>query len=203
MLDLIIKLHTAPAAARGPADTDDFVIPLRDELEPALGSGGSGGPGERARANPGPYARPAARLLAGHAAALRRALARYDRLAAAARAGSVASVLTHGEPHPGNMMRTPDGWRLIDWDTALVAPPERDLWTLDRAGGPALRDYAAATGVTPRRPVLDLYRLRWDLTDIALYASRFGAPHQGDEDDDKSWWGLRSTVGKLARCGAA
>ena len=30
-------------------------------------------------------------------------------------------VLTHGEPHPGNTMRTVDGWRLIDWDTALVA----------------------------------------------------------------------------------
>ncbi len=209
MLDLIIKLHTAPAAARGPADTDDFVIPLRDELEPALGSGGSGdsggpgGSGERAWGDAGPYARPAARVLSGHAAALRRALARYDQLAAAARAGSAASVLTHGEPHPGNMMRTPDGWRLIDWDTALVAPPERDLWTLDQGDGSALRDYAAATGVTPRRPVLDLYRLRWDLADIALYASRFRGPHRGDEDDDKSWWGLRSTVGRLARCGAA
>ncbi|WP_432843998.1 phosphotransferase family protein [Dactylosporangium sp. CA-092794] len=36
-------------------------------------------------------------------------------------------VLTHGEPHPGNTMRTGGGWLLIDWDTALLAAPERDL----------------------------------------------------------------------------
>ena len=41
-------------------------------------------------------------------------------------------LLTHGEPHPGNAMLAADGWRLVDWDTALVAPLERDLWASTR-----------------------------------------------------------------------
>jgi aminoglycoside phosphotransferase (APT) family kinase protein len=37
-------------------------------------------------------------------------------------------ALTHGEPHPGNVIGTDDGWLLVDWDTAAIAQPERDLW---------------------------------------------------------------------------
>ena len=38
-------------------------------------------------------------------------------------------VVTHGEPHAGNVMRRSDGRHLlVDWDTVAVAPPERDLW---------------------------------------------------------------------------
>ena len=57
---------------------------------------------------------------------------------------------------------------LIDWDTALTAPPERDLWSLDPGDGSILGAYAALTGVTPRPLLLDLYRLRWDIADIAV-----------------------------------
>jgi aminoglycoside phosphotransferase (APT) family kinase protein len=42
-------------------------------------------------------------------------------------------VLTHGEPHPGNLIQVGSRWMLVDWDTTLVAPPERDLWLLDPA----------------------------------------------------------------------
>ena len=37
-------------------------------------------------------------------------------------------VVTHGEPHPVNVMQTDAGRVLIDWDTVAIAPPERDLW---------------------------------------------------------------------------
>ena len=33
-------------------------------------------------------------------------------------------VVTHGEPHVGNAIRTEAGWMLVDWDTTLLAPPE-------------------------------------------------------------------------------
>jgi Phosphotransferase enzyme family len=198
MLDLIVGVHTAPAAACGHAAEDDFTVLHRDELELAL----AGGPDAADVADCGPYARPAARLVAEHAAGLRRALARYDELAAQARSRSSDMVLTHGEPHPGNVMLTSSGWVLIDWDTVLVAPPERDLWSLDPGDGSVLRRYADATGVTPRRWLLELYRLRWDLADIAVTVSRFRRPHPGSEDDEKSWGGLRPLITQWAGDGA-
>ena len=194
MLDLIVGVHTAPAAARRHAAEDDFTVLHRDELELALGSG----PGAADVAGCGPYARPTARLVAENAAGLRRALARYDALAAVAPSRSSGLVLTHGEPHPGNVMLTASGWVLIDWDTALVAPPERDLWNLDPGDGSVLRRYADATGVTPRPELLELYRIRWDLADIAVTVSRFRRPHPGNEDDEKSWGGLRPLIARWA-----
>ena len=80
----------------------------------------------------GPYARPAAELLTTHADGVGQALSRYEDLVCAARADLRGLVLTHGEPHPGNTMRTEDGWWLIDWDTALVGP------TRTRPVGPRL-----------------------------------------------------------------
>ncbi len=190
LLDLLIAVHTAPGAASRRACADDFAIPHRDELEAALGSAAGAG-------DCGPYARPAALLLAGHAAPILRMLARYDRLVAAARARPAGGVLTHGEPHPGNTMLTAEGWMLIDWDTALVAPPERDLWSLDPGDGSILSAYAEATGVRPLDSMLELYRIRWDLADIAVYVSRFRRPHPGSRDDDESWDVLRDLVVRL------
>jgi hypothetical protein len=189
-LDLVIATHAAPAAASRHAMTDDFAIPHRDELEAALGSAGH-------VADCGPYARPAALLLAGSAAPIRRLLARYDELVAQSRSRPAAMVLTHGEPHPGNTMLTAGGWLLIDWDTALVAPPERDLWSLDPGDGSALDAYAAATGVTPLPSMLELYRIRWDLADIAIDVSRFRRDHPGSPDDDESWQILRSLIARI------
>ena len=190
LLDLLIAVHTAPGAASRRACADDFAIPHRDELEAALGSAAGAG-------DCGPYARPAALLLAGHAAPILRMLARYDRLVAAARARPAGGVLTHGEPHPGNTMLTAAGWMLIDWDTALVAPPERDLWSLDPGDGSILSAYAEATGVRPLASMLELYRIRWDLAEIAVDVSRFRRPHPGSRDDDESWDVLRDLVVRL------
>jgi hypothetical protein len=185
VLDLIVSVHQAPAAASRQALADDFGVPHRDELEAALDAADI--------ADQGPYARPAALLLAANAGPIRRLLARYDELVAASRARSgsrvrtPSRVLTHGEPHPGNTMLTSGGWLLIDWDTVLVAPPERDLWSLDPGDGSILAAYFDATGVPPLPAMLELYRIRWDLADLACEASRFRGQHTGSPDDDKSW----------------
>jgi len=50
-----------------------------------------------------------------------------------------------------------------------------------------LAAYQVATGVTLRPPVLELYRLRWELTDVALAAGRFRAPHSGNTDDTETF----------------
>lgn len=191
VLGLIAATHTAPPAARRRALADDFRVPLRDGLE-AAGQPGGG------TEDTGPYAHPAARLIQEHAAPIARLLGRYDDLVAAARAQPSGAVLTHGEPHPGNTMLTADGWVLIDWDTALAAPPERDLWSLDPGDGSVLDAYARLTGVTPRRPMLDLYRLRWDIADIAADVGRFQRPHAGTAEDGESYELLKSLVERVS-----
>ena len=103
-------------------------------------------------------------------------------------------VLTHGEPHPGNTMLTAEGWRLIDWDTALIAPPERDLWHL--ATPETLAAYEATTGVQPDPEMLELYRIQWDLTDLVEVTRVFSHPHTGTANDDQSWEILRGIVAK-------
>jgi spectinomycin phosphotransferase/16S rRNA (guanine(1405)-N(7))-methyltransferase len=210
VLDLIVAVHQAPAAARRRAPTDDFAVPLRDELAAALAGAHHAG-------DCGPYATPAARLLAENAAPIRRQLTRYDTLAAAGRGQSGRSVLTHGEPHPGNTMLAPTGltptglaptglaparlasarWLLIDWDTAMIAPPERDLCSLDPGDGSILASYTDTTGVQPLPAMLQLYRLRWDLADLALAVSRFRAPHTGSPDDNETWNVLHSVIANL------
>ncbi|WP_198036902.1 aminoglycoside phosphotransferase family protein [Nocardia sp. BMG51109] len=195
VLDMIVAVHRAPVC--GPVLTDDFAVPHRDEVEWASAG---------AAPDCGPYAAGTANLLSDNVSAVREAWARYDALVAEARSEpptetssrTTNSVVTHGEPHAGNTMLTPAGWRLIDWDTALLAPPERDLWDLDPGDGSLLDAYAAATGSAPRPNLLELYRRRWDLTDLAEYVHRFRRPHSGSEDDDESWKGLREIVSRMA-----
>ena len=190
VLDLIVAVHTAPSAVRRHAMADDFEIPHRDALQAAIDQADE-------VENCGPYARATAALLVENAAPIQRLLARYDELVREGRRTPSRAVLTHGEPHPGNTMRSCEGWLLIDWDTALVAPPERDLWALDPGDGSILRAYADATGVRPEPSMLELYRLRWDLADIAVDVSRFRRHHTGNLDDDKSWEILRRLITHL------
>jgi spectinomycin phosphotransferase/16S rRNA (guanine(1405)-N(7))-methyltransferase len=182
-LDLLLAVHTAPPEVRDRALRDDYALPFRDALF-----------GGRDRET-GPYAGLVIDLLAVYADTLRRALARYDDLVAAA--DSPDLVLTHGEPHPGNVMRTRDGLVLIDWDTALVAPPERDLWDLDPGDGSLHAAYTAATGTTLRPALFHLYRLRWDLTEIAIGAARFREPHGATADDEETWNNLRGSLAAI------
>ncbi|MBE1492088.1 phosphotransferase [Plantactinospora soyae] len=191
VLDLVVALHTTPEELRAAALADDFAIAHRDELESSLdGAGDVDGLG--------PYARPAADLLVEYAAPVRRLLARYDALVSTARTEPSRTVLTHGEPHPGNVMRVGDDWLLIDWETVLLAPPERDLWILSAGDDSVLGAYADATGTIPLAPVLELYRIRWHLADIAFEVSRFRSPHSGDAGDDESWKVLRSVLEHIA-----
>lgn len=180
VLAMLVRVH---GAVSPPAPVDDFGVPHRDALEAALGGAVVG--------NAGPFAQRAAAVISDGARRIRRLLDRYDTLAAGADPGR--SVLTHGEPHPGNTLRTADGWKLIDWDTALIAPPERDLWLL----GGDLSAYTKATGVEVRPELLEMYRLRWDIADLAVEVDRFRRPHTGSADDVESFEILRSVVAAL------
>jgi spectinomycin phosphotransferase/16S rRNA (guanine(1405)-N(7))-methyltransferase len=125
---------------------------------------------------------------------IERMFAEYDALASEARALDHRNVLTHGEPHSGNVMHTASGWVLVDWDTSLVAAPERDLWMLETGDGRATAAYTAATGTAIIPAMLDLFRIRWDLSDLGIYVAHLRAPHGTSEDDARAWLGVTSIL---------
>ena len=175
MLDLVVAVHAAPASVRDLACADDYAIP-------------AGGP---VRPQAGPYGPRVAELDLSPVSA---ATARYGSLVDGVRSSPPEMVLTHGEPHPGNTMRAGGRWLLIDWETAMVAPPERDVWQLDGMQ----EAYTAATGVVLRADALELYRLRWDLSEIAEGLAWFAAPHGDTEDDRETWDNLVESLGNLS-----
>jgi spectinomycin phosphotransferase/16S rRNA (guanine(1405)-N(7))-methyltransferase len=63
------------------------------------------------------------------------------------------------------------------------------------SGGAAITGKcAAATGITPLPELIELYRLGWDVKDMAYDAARFFRPHSDSADDVKSWELLSSLV---------
>ncbi|WP_419992883.1 phosphotransferase enzyme family protein [Streptomyces boninensis] len=143
----------------------------------------------------GPYAEPArAELGAYGQEKLLEVLAHYDELSARVQAAATP-VLTHGEPHPGNVLATEaGGLRLIDWDTLGLAPPERDLWFLEGGSGAQFEAYAEVAGHAPDPAALALYRLRWDLDDLTIYLETFRAPHRRGPDTDLAWSGFTGSL---------
>jgi len=107
--------------------------------------------------------------------------------------------VTHGEPHRANTITTSEGPVLVDWDTALIAPPERDLWALAGEGPGVLQAYETLTSVRPDRQALNLYRLAWDLAEIAIYVRDFREAHTENADTEVAWGGLQTAVESAER----
>ncbi|MGW0195263.1 phosphotransferase [Nonomuraea sp. NPDC003201] len=184
IIDLLAALHATPP----PLSTPPRPLELsgRAVLEQALQDTRLPWPG-------GPYAEPAREVIADHAGVLRRRLAEFDRTAA----GTGEPVVTHGEPHPGNLLWSGERWLLVDWDTVGLAVPERDLWLVARDADDLAR-YADATGRTPDPAALELYRLRWALDDVAEFVEWFRSPHGRTPDAEESWDALTGTLKTLA-----
>jgi spectinomycin phosphotransferase len=167
VLDLVAAVHEATPIAGEHARRETFAVDDRDDLDEALGELDEVW-------DTGPYGDRARLLLAAREDDVRRLLDAYDALVAAVPADGW--VVTHGEPHRGNVFRTTEGWAMVDWDTALVAPRERDHWSV--GGG---------TGDPDR---MRLYRMKWDLNDIGVCTSVFFDDHDGDANDELSWSSL-------------
>ncbi|MGW6496332.1 phosphotransferase family protein [Nonomuraea angiospora] len=184
IIDLLAALHATPPPLSAPPRP--LELSGRAVLEQALQDTRRPWPG-------GPYAEPSRELIADHAGVLRRRLAEFDRTAA----GTGEPVVTHGEPHPGNLLRSGGRWLLVDWDTVGLAVPERDLWLVARDADDLAR-YADATGRTPDPAALELYRLRWALDDVAEFVEWFRSPHGRTPDAEQSWDALTGTLKSLA-----
>jgi hypothetical protein len=177
VLDLLTDVHVATSSH---AMVEDLTTPMLDELLCAMDD-------LNRPWTSGPYAEPARHLLDRHASGLHRMLEHHRRLASFALEAPARFVLTHGEPHPANTIITTEGLVLIDWDTALLAPPERDLWTVAGDDASVLEAYTAATGRPVIDEVLTCYRLSWDINEIALYVALLRNQHTDTADTAESW----------------
>jgi spectinomycin phosphotransferase len=177
-LDMIAALHRATPAVRGLASVHVLGFAGRDDLDAFL----------RAPGRPwgsGPFAGAARRLLADRSVDLARLVAGFDRLAAATAAARAGLVITHGEPHPANVMLAEGRLALIDWDTVALAPPERDV-SLVAADGEDLDRYQQAADRSLDPAVITLYRARWYLDDLASAVRLFRNDHC-DTPDTRQW----------------
>ncbi len=188
VVDMLARLHRVrparcPAVVRGPA------LAGRPVLEAAMT-----GPA-RCWAG-GPYATRARALTVGHSRPLRGVLARFDELAGQLAAAGAELVVTHGEPHPGNVLRAGARRLLIDWDTAGLAWPERDLWMVARDGEDIAR-YEAATGAAVSDAAMLMYRIRWDLDDISLFLRQFRSAARPTAGAEQAWTDFTGTLAQL------
>lgn len=170
VVNQVRELHRATPLVQGIAGREDFALPWRASLEEGL----------RRLAEPwskGPYGPPARRLLWDRAGDVREALAVYDHLVSDLRSRAPSFVITHGEPHSANVIWSAGGPRLIDWDSALLAPPARDFWML----------------TPPQQGEGDdlvLYRLWWELAEIGGYLHAFRREHVANADTAEAWANL-------------
>jgi hypothetical protein len=186
MRTLLGRLHSATdRVPRELPRREDFALPGREALEEALAD----------LDMPwafGPFAERARDLLRSRAPEVRARLDGYDALAQRMREQAGSWVVTHGEPHSANVIRDARGdLHLVDWDTALIGPPERDLWMVldrDRTGWDEYREQAGAARLDEE--ALGLYRERWGLADICVYVAEFRRPHEETADTQASWENL-------------
>lgn len=176
MASVLARLHRATPTVAPLAPPMNRSLPGRDRLDEALHD-------LHRPWTAGPHSEPARKLLATHAELVQQWLTNFDRLIAEV---GERTVITHGEPHPGNVIRTPAGLRLIDWGTAQLAPPERDLWLLtegaDRTDDEVFALYAAAGGQPVDPAGIVLYRQWWALADVAAFVDDLRRPHGDGED---------------------
>jgi spectinomycin phosphotransferase len=177
VIDLLAELHRATPAVGAVARAVGLELPGRGHIEAGLRDVDEAWSG-------GPLSEPARHALADRASDVADLLALADRLAADVAERGGDWVVTHGEPHAANVMRTGAGLVLVDWDTVALAPPERDLWMV--MGEPE------NAGVD--REALDYFRLTWDLKDLAEYLKLLRSPHSRTDDTLRAYEGVTKCV---------
>lgn len=133
----------------------------------------------------GPFSAAAHRLVTARAADIAQLTAGFDHLAELTSTARADPVITHGEPHPANLMSVGGRLVLFDWDTAALAPPERDI-SLIVTGNEGVDRYQQAAGRELDPAVITVYRLRWYLDDLASAIRLFRNPHR-DTLDTRRW----------------
>jgi spectinomycin phosphotransferase len=178
VIAVLKALHAAPSP-RGipewaPRVTADFPRRLADQ---------AAAPWTR-----GPFGEEARAAIGARLPEVERWTRRYLALAEEAHRQRQEWVATHGEPHFANQVVTPDGLRLVDWESLALAPRERDLVDTVDIGA------ATADALGAREPMLELFRLDWRLSEIDAYTAWFSGPHGSSSDDRTALGGLHEEL---------
>jgi spectinomycin phosphotransferase len=146
----------------------------------------------------GPFGEPARKLLVTKADDVRDRLRRLIALRGAVQADRSGWVVTHGETHASNIVRTRSGELvMVDWDTVALAPRERDMWNLVDERAPDWSPYAGVTGVTSLSTIaMDAYRNHWDLSEIAIYVEWCHSPHERTAEMEIAWEELQAYLAR-------
>jgi spectinomycin phosphotransferase len=187
VVTMFAQLHQATSAVDSIARRIDLHLPGRGYLESGLQEVNQTWSG-------GPFSEPAREAMARHASDVAELLDLFDRLSRSVATRSSKWVVTHGEPHAVNLIRTDVSQVLVDWDTVALAPPERDLWMLVDDSGDDATTYANLTGHEPDQVAMDFFRLTWDLGDLAAYTHVLRSPHRHSDDTEKAYDGLTKCV---------
>ncbi|GAA1943480.1 phosphotransferase family protein [Nocardioides hwasunensis] len=171
--DLLAALHTVAAPSSARAWTTEIVPDLGDRLRLLL-----------QQECPAPLGPSARELLLEHLTRVGGWAREHARLLDLADPSTY--VVTHGEPHVRNQWLARGRTWLIDWESLLLAPRERDLATLVHGGRDVPHD--------PR--LVRLFDLEWRLSGIWSFAQWLQGPHAGDTDDRTALGGL---TGELTR----
>ena len=164
---LLAELHAAPVPASALAWHTEIDPDLGDRLRDLL-----------QQPWPEPLGPAAHELVAEHLAQVGGWAREHARLVALA--DPATYVVTHGEPHVRNQWIARGRTWLIDWESLLLAPRERDLATLVHEG----RD------VDHDPQMVRLFDLEWRLSEIWSFAQWLQGPHAGDTDDHTALGGL-------------
>lgn len=128
-------------------------------------------------------------------------IARAERLAQVTQAQSLEMVVCHADIHAGNILITPDdAFYIVDWDTLVLAPKERDLMyvgagLLGRWFSPLEEEalFYPAYGHTKIDPnLLAYYRYERIVQDIAAYCAELLFTDEGGADRAKSLYYLKT-----------
>lgn len=142
-----------------------------------------------------PIAAAVVALLRERRATIADLLARADGLARALAADPPPSVLCHGDAHAGNLLiDDSDRLYLIDWDTLILAPKERDLMFIGGGQGfvgttPAQEQALFDAGYGPAaidRRAIAYYRYERIIQDIAAFCDELLAPADPARDADRA-----------------
>lgn len=99
---------------------------------------------------------------------------RLDDMSYILAAKNLPFVLCHSDPTAGNILiGEKNELFIIDWDTPLLAPKERDLFFFQERLEPFMKGYTSIVGETVLdNDVLEFYRLEWNVQEIADFGSR-------------------------------